>query len=299
VRRAATLLAHAAHRAPLTEACIPGLAHAAATFRTLRAVRLQEGVAGGPQTTDAFLAAHGASTKPEILWELELARQPGFTAALTQAEHTRQSLEASAVRFLQEYDVFVCPCTLMAPFAAALRYPTRRRVGRAEPPAGGGKAADTRDEELMFADYIEWMLPCSALSLTGLPCLAMPAGCTRDGRLHVGVQLVGRHGGEASLLAAAALLQRALHEDVSNDSFFQGTSVLPVPIDPIRPTVERMAFAAGAPRGGSGGYSGGGVVARADESAEWSGPTTAEEAAAHLQIAPAGYEILVCPDNGG
>ena len=136
----------------------------------------------------------------------------------------------------------------------------------------------------MFADYIEWMLPCSALSLTGLPCLAMPAGCTRDGRLPLGVQLVGRHGGEASLLAAAALLQRALHEDVSNDSFFQGTSVLPVPIDPIRPTVERMAFAAGAPRGGSGSYSGGGVVARADESAEWSGPTTAEEAATHLQI---------------
>ena len=284
MRRAATLLAHAAHRAPLTEVCIPGLAHAAATFRTLRAVRQQEGVAGGPQTTDEFLAAHGASTKPEILWELERAQQPGFTATLAQAEHARQSLEANAVRFLQEYDVFVCPCTLMAPFAAGLRYPSGRRVGRAEPPAGGGKAADARDEEIVFADYIEWMLPCSALSLTGLPCLAMPAGCTRDGRLPLGVQLVGRHGGEASLLAAAALLQRALHEDVSNDSFFQGTSVLPVPIDPIRPTVERMAFAAGAPRGGSGSYSGGGVVARADESAEWSGPTTAEEAATHLQI---------------
>jgi Asp-tRNA(Asn)/Glu-tRNA(Gln) amidotransferase A subunit family amidase len=47
-----------------------------------------------------------------------------------------------------------------------------------------------------------------AFSLVDLPSLSLPVGYTADG-LPVGLQLVGRPGGDAALLAAAAAYERA------------------------------------------------------------------------------------------
>ena len=283
VRRAATLLAAAVTTpggggARLTEACPPGLKHAAAIFRTLRLSRQQETVAGGPAAAAAWLEEHAAHTKPELRWELAAAERRGLARDLAQAEHARQLLEREVLDFLGDHDLLLCPCTLMPPFEAQLRYPTRweptptTATTSEASPAPPASPAPSMSDPSDFQDYLEWMLPCSAISLTGLPCVAMPAGCTRDGRLPIGVQLVGQPGGEARLLAACALLQRALLADASNDSFFLGTSVLPVPVDPASPTAHPLTNSP--PR-----------TAHGDRpSGMWRGPCTEAEAAAHLGV---------------
>ncbi|MES1193950.1 MAG: amidase family protein, partial [Solirubrobacterales bacterium] len=57
--------------------------------------------------------------------------------------------------------------------------------------------------------YIAWLRSCSRISVTGHPAVSVPVGFTPAG-LPVGLQLVGRHGGEAALLRVAAALERAL-----------------------------------------------------------------------------------------
>jgi hypothetical protein len=63
--------------------------------------------------------------------------------------------QMSFVRLLDEHDLLVCPCTLMPPFDAGLRYPSTLTR-----PSGA---------KLDLEDYIEWMLPCSILSLVSTP----------------------------------------------------------------------------------------------------------------------------------
>ena len=125
-----------------------------------------------------------------------------------------------------------------------------------------------------LSDYIEWMLPCSVISLTSLPALSLPVGTTLDGTLPIGVQLVGRPGGEAQLLVAAAVLERAL-ADADRDasaSTGQPTSAAPLPIEPRPGSLSGAVSSAG--------------------SFGWSGPCTTDEAAAHLARAPPAEKAL-------
>ncbi len=235
-----------------------------------------EGACGGVASAREWLRANGAATKPEVVWEVARGYSMATDAVgrLAKAEHRRQRIEAEVVRFIEEYEIFVCPAALMPPFdkvnrpnpqaipnpnpnpnanpnahpdasrrphrsphpAAALR-PQALRYPASLSPASG---ADVR-----LSDYVEWMLPCSAISLTGLPAAVVPAGFTADG-LPIGVQIVGRMGGEADVLAAAALLEAADARPTAT---------------PIQPRDARPA-AAGA--------------------GAWSGPRTAEEARRHL-----------------
>jgi amidase len=50
----------------------------------------------------------------------------------------------------------------------------------------------------------------SMLNVTGLPGIVLPVLHTEDG-LPMGVQLIGRPGGERTLLSLAAQLERRLH----------------------------------------------------------------------------------------
>ena len=99
------------------------------------------------------------------------------------------------------------------PFDAALRYPT----GLVPPE---GKVAPPP-----FRKYSEWMLPCTLVSLAGLPAISVPVTLTSaDGRnLPIGVQLVGAPGSETELLVAAALLERAVAREAT---------LPPMPIEP-------------------------------------------------------------------
>ena len=105
-----------------------------------------------------WIAANGATTKPELHWEFNEARADGWQGRVAEAEHSRQAIEASFVHLLDAFDVLVCPCTLMHPFDKSLRYPAR-----CSPPAEAPKGS----AGWMMEDYVQWMLPCSVISLTG------------------------------------------------------------------------------------------------------------------------------------
>jgi len=208
VRDAAELLA-AASRGSCQQAAPKNLKHAHGLFKVLRFSRNLDEVAGGPgDVSREWIAANGRTTKPELLWEFAEAKADGWQQRVAEAEHSRQVLEASFVHLLDVFDVLVCPCTLMHPFDKGLRYPAR-----CSPPV----EAPEGSPGWVLEDYIQWMLPCSVVSLTGLPAISVPVGFTPAGigngtslPLPIGVQLVGRPGGEAALLAAAALLERAV-----------------------------------------------------------------------------------------
>jgi amidase len=68
---------------------------------------------------------------------------------------------------------------------------------------------DAEDGERNFAQQVQYTPFTSFANVTGLPAITLPVHVTPDG-LPMGVQLVGRPGGEATLLAIGAQLERRL-----------------------------------------------------------------------------------------
>jgi amidase len=89
--------------------------------------------------------------------------------------------------FLTRYDVLACPVTQVAPFDVKVEYPTEI-------------------DGVEMGSYIEWFRSCSRITVSSHPALAVPAGFTAQDELPIGLQLVGRHRGEADLLALAHAL---------------------------------------------------------------------------------------------
>jgi len=56
--------------------------------------------------------------------------------------------------------------------------------------------------------YIDWMMSCYFITVTGLPALSLPLGFTGDG-LPVGLQIVGRHQDDFGVLQLAYAIQQA------------------------------------------------------------------------------------------
>jgi aspartyl-tRNA(Asn)/glutamyl-tRNA(Gln) amidotransferase subunit A len=54
----------------------------------------------------------------------------------------------------------------------------------------------------------EWLCFTFPLNMTGQPAASVPAGLTKDG-LPVGLQIIGRHLADASVLSAAAAFEAA------------------------------------------------------------------------------------------
>lgn len=69
---------------------------------------------------------------------------------------------------------------------------------------------DVEDGERNFAQQVQYTPFTSFVNVSGLPAIALPVHQTEDG-LPMGVQLIGRPGGEATLLALAAQLERRLN----------------------------------------------------------------------------------------
>ncbi len=68
---------------------------------------------------------------------------------------------------------------------------------------------DAEDAERNFAQQVQYTPFTSFVNVSGLPAIAVPVHHTEDG-LPMGVQLIGRPGGEATLLAIAAQLERSI-----------------------------------------------------------------------------------------
>src|SRR4051794_34883767 len=105
---------------------------------------------------------------------------------IAKALNLRGELFTRMRELLTEYDFLAAPVTQVAPFPVELEYPTSING-------------------VPMGSYLEWFRSCSRITVTSHPALAVPAGLTAD-ELPIGLQLVGRHHGEADLLRLAHAL---------------------------------------------------------------------------------------------
>ena len=111
-----------------------------------------------------------ALLKPEAIWEIErgltLTGSEVFNAA-----KVRTAWYMELNRLFKQYDFLVMPSTQVFPFIAETHWPKEI----------AGKTMDT---------YHRWMESVVAVTMAGLPALAVPAGFNTDG-LPVGIQIIG------------------------------------------------------------------------------------------------------------
>ncbi len=159
----------------------PKLEAADEIFLTLRAFRSWA-------TLGALLVAHRDQLKPEAIREIEDgARLSGAQVSAAMVQH---SLVLEDLRRFQEnYPFMIAAVNQVPPFDATLHWPTEI-------------------EGVAMPHYIAWMKSAYWITTTFAPAISVPAGFTSEG-LPVGVQIVGRHRDDISVLQLAAAFEAA------------------------------------------------------------------------------------------
>jgi amidase len=128
--------------------------------------------------------------KDTIKYEVQQAERAGGAdvsdALARQAKMYNQSRE-----FFQRFAYFILPVTQVVPFDVNTPYPTT--------------VAGTS-----MTSYIDWMRSCWYVSFMANPAISVPGGFTAAG-LPVGVQIVGPHRAELSVLQMAHAFEQATH----------------------------------------------------------------------------------------
>ena len=152
----------------------------APNFRTI----WQAGAAGIPAEGDQLNLL-----EPLTKWLVLRGRQ--VTAReLSSALSALTEFERSTIRQFRRFDAVVTPALALTP----------RAIGW----------YDADDAERNFAQQVQYTPFTSFANVSGLPAITLPVAETADG-LPMGVQLVGRPGGEHVLLSIGAQLERRLH----------------------------------------------------------------------------------------
>jgi amidase len=126
----------------------------------------------------------------EPLTQWLVARGRGLSARqLAEALAGLAQFERSVIRQFAGVDVVLTPALAFTP----------RPVGW----------YDAEDGERNFAQQVQYTPFTSFVNVSGLPAITLPVHQTEDG-LPMGVQLIGRPGGEATLLALGAQLERRI-----------------------------------------------------------------------------------------
>ena len=126
--------------------------------------------------------------KDTIKWEIaEAEKCTGADMGRALARQAKMYLDVT--RFFETYDYFVLPVTQVMPFDLTTEYPTSV--------AG-----------VPMATYIDWMRACWYVTFMACPAISVPAGFSAAG-LPVGIQIVGRHRGDWSVLQMAHAFEQA------------------------------------------------------------------------------------------
>jgi amidase len=126
--------------------------------------------------------------KPTIVEEIERGR--ALTGPqLGCVEKLRNALHEKLRTYMQRYEYLILPTVQVPPFDVELPYPTHINGVEME-------------------SYIDWMRSCYYISATGHPAISVPAGFTESG-LPIGLQIVGRHRAEFSVLQLAHAFEQA------------------------------------------------------------------------------------------
>ena len=134
-----------------------------------------------------------AKQKPEwikdtIHWEIDEAERQS-AADVARASARQDLMYAQTQAFFQKYDYFVLPVTQVEPFDVTIKYPTSV--------AG-----------VQMQTYIDWMRSCWYVTMMANPAISVPAGFTSS-KLPVGLQIVGRHRDDWSVLQMAHAFEQA------------------------------------------------------------------------------------------
>jgi amidase len=126
--------------------------------------------------------------KDTIKWEIaEAERQTSADVARALARQERMYEQSR--HLFERYDYFVLPVTQVQPFDVTTPYPTN--------------VAGTP-----MPTYIDWMRSCWYVTFMANPAISVPGGFTASG-LPVGVQIVGRHRDDWSVLQLAHAFEQA------------------------------------------------------------------------------------------
>jgi amidase len=127
--------------------------------------------------------------KPEVVWNIEKGLSYSMEDVV-RAENNRAAMFRRMNAFFDEYDLLLCPATIVAAYPASERY-VKECAG------------------YTFSNYVEWLAIAYAITLTTSPALSLPCGFTGDGR-PVGLQIVGPARAEGRILAGARALELVL-----------------------------------------------------------------------------------------
>ena len=132
--------------------------------------------------------AHRDLVKATVLQEIDAgSRLTG--PQLGRAAIKRTELYHRVRRFLEKYEFLVLPVSQVPPFDLNQEYVTQI-------------------QDVKLEHYIDWMKSCWYISVTSNPAISVPAGFTPEG-LPIGLQIVGRHRAEWSVLQLAHAFEQA------------------------------------------------------------------------------------------
>ena len=160
----------------------PDLSEAHECFQVLRAFDFAVSKA-------ELLRSKRDQLKPELAENIEKGMRLTM-AEIERAEAQRVAMSARTLAFFKDYNLLLCPATIVAPFPVEDRYV---------------KQCDG----VAFTNYVEWLAIVYAITLVCCPALSLPCGFTREG-LPVGLQIVAPPRAEARLLAGANVLESIL-----------------------------------------------------------------------------------------
>ncbi|MGI9492652.1 MAG: amidase family protein, partial [Geminicoccaceae bacterium] len=104
--------------------------------------------------------------------------------------HTR--IYRQFVAFMEDFDVLICPAMSVPPFPHGQLYPT-----------------EINGEPLRT--YFHWLALAYGLTLTSHPVVCLPCGLDNTG-MPFGIQICGKRGGDAEVLAIARALEQTMSE---------------------------------------------------------------------------------------
>lgn len=133
----------------------------------------------------AMVAKHGAQMTPHLV---DFITRPWQAEDFTNAIVTRKGVVNKMAAFMQKYDLLLTPTLACPPFQLHIQGPEKIQ-GR-------------------MVDRWEWLNFTYIMNMTGQPAASIPAGFTKDG-LPIGLQIVGRHLDDPTVLRASACFEAA------------------------------------------------------------------------------------------
>ena len=164
------------------EEAAPDFGDAYEIFQTLRAWSFELSHA------DNFARFGEENFKDTIRWNVEMGKRLS-AAQISRIEVKRTELFQRVREFLETYEYLLLPTTQVPAFPIEWEYPEEIN----------GQAMTT---------YIDWMMSCGYITVTGLPAISVPCGFTNEG-LAVGLQIVGRPHADFEVLQLAYAFQEA------------------------------------------------------------------------------------------